>query len=70
MLEIHLFPFLGNYEVRKITAKDLLIPLKKIEKEGKLETANRAKQTAGQVFRYAVATGRAERDWTVDYEIS
>jgi integrase len=40
--------------------------LRKIEDRGALETAHRAKQTAGQVFRYAVATGRAERDPTGD----
>ena len=38
----------------------------KIENRGAIETAHRAKRLAGQVFRYAIATGRAERDPTVD----
>lgn len=65
-LERDLFPFLGNHEVRKITANDLLIPLRKIEQKGNIETAHRAKQSAGQVLRYAVATARADRDCSVD----
>ncbi|HVM97584.1 MAG TPA: hypothetical protein VMT89_14415, partial [Candidatus Acidoferrales bacterium] len=40
--------------------------LRRIESRGALETAHRAMQNSGQVFRYAVATGRAERDPTTD----
>lgn len=40
--------------------------MRRIEARDALETAHRALQTAGQVFRYAVATGRAERDPTGD----
>ena len=48
--------------IAEITAPDLLTTLRRVEARGAIETAHRAKQTAGQVFRYAVATGRAERD--------
>ena len=44
----------------------LLAVLRRIESRGALETAHRALQNCGQVFRYAVATGRAERDPTGD----
>jgi integrase len=61
-LEKDLFPPLGNRPIASITAPELLAALRKIEDRGAVETAHRAKQTAGQIFRYAVVTGRAERD--------
>jgi integrase len=61
-LERDLFPSLGNRPVASITAPELLSALRKIEGRGAIETAHRAKQTAGQIFRYAIVTGRAERD--------
>jgi integrase len=48
--------------MREITAPELLACLRRIEARGALDTAHRAHQNCGQVFRYAVATGRAERD--------
>lgn len=62
LLEWYLFPQIGSTPVSEVTAPTLLEALRKIEKEGKHETAHRAKQLAGRVLRYAVATGRAERD--------
>ncbi|TGD74152.1 DUF4102 domain-containing protein [Mangrovimicrobium sediminis] len=61
-LEKDLFPALGNRPIAAINAPELLAALRRIESRGAVETAHRAKQTAGQVFRFAVATGRAERD--------
>ncbi len=61
-LEKDLFPALGARPVGSITAPELLAALRRIEARGAIETAHRAKQTAGQIFRYGVATGRAERD--------
>ncbi len=61
-LEKDLFPVLGNRPIAAVNAPELLAALRRIESRGAVETAHRAKQTAGQVFRYAVATGRAERD--------
>jgi integrase len=57
-----LLPTIGNKPIAGIEAPDLLAALKKISARGKHETAHRAKQTAGQVFRYAIATGRAKRN--------
>lgn len=65
-LEKDLFPPLGNRPISSITAPVLLAALRKIEGRGAIETAHRAKQTAGQIFRYAVATGRADRDVSTD----
>ena len=61
-LEKDLFPALGSRPIATITSPELLAALRRIESRGAVETAHRAKQTAGQIFRYAVATGRAERD--------
>jgi len=61
-LERDVFPWLGNRPAGEITAPELLAVLRRIEARGALETAHRVKQLCGQVFRYAVATGRAERD--------
>ena len=65
-LKNDLFPQIGRRPINQITAPELLMALRKIEARGAIETAHRAKQTAGQVFRYAIATGRAERDPSAD----
>jgi integrase len=65
-LERDIFPWLGARPIASITAPELLTALRRIESRGALETAHRAMQNCGQVFRYAVATGRAERDPTGD----
>ena len=62
MLEKELFPHIGQRPVGDITAPELLACLRRVESRGAIETAHRVKQVAGQVFRYAVATGKAERD--------
>lgn len=61
-LERDVFPWIGGKPVADVTAKDLLTCLQRIEKRGAIETAHRALQNCGQVFRYAVQTGRADRD--------
>ncbi|MDA8418083.1 MAG: integrase arm-type DNA-binding domain-containing protein [Desulfobacteraceae bacterium] len=61
-LELYVFPWLGAKPIKAITAPELLTALRRIEAKGALETAHRTQQNCGQVFRYAVATGRAERD--------
>jgi integrase len=67
-LEKDLFPSLGNRPITNITASELLAALRKIEQRGAIETARRAKQSAGRVFRYAIATGRADRDPSRDLD--
>ena len=61
-----LFPYLGSKSIRSISAPEVLAAVRKLEARGKIETAHRSKQRASQIFRYAVATGRAERDPTAD----
>ena len=60
--ERDIFPWIGGRPVAEITAPELLAVVRRIENRGALETAHRALGNCGQVFRYAVATGRAERD--------
>ena len=60
------FPWLGERPVGKITAPELLACLRRIEARGHLENAHRTLTNAGQVFLYAIATGRAERNPAAD----
>jgi integrase len=62
LFERDIFPWLGGQPVAGIDSPELLTCLRRIEGRGALDTAHRARQTCGQVFRYAIATGRAERD--------
>jgi integrase len=57
---------IGHRPIKEISAPELLDTLRKIEKRGALEISHRAMQTCGQVFRYGVATGRAERNPAAD----
>lgn len=61
-LENNVFPWVGHMPILNIKAMQLLQALQLIEKRGALETAHRVLGICGQVFRYAIATGRAERD--------
>lgn len=65
-LERDLFPHLGKVEIKTVTPPQLLAVLRRVEARGALETAHRLHQNCGQVWRYAVATGRVERDITGD----
>lgn len=60
--ENDVFPWLGGRPIAEITAQELLQCLRRIEGRGALDTSHRAHQNCGQVFRYAVQTGRAARD--------
>jgi len=61
-LERDIFPWIGTRPISDIKAPELLTVLRRVESRGALETAHRVRTIAGQVFRYAVSTGRAERD--------
>lgn len=61
-MEKDLFPWIGALPLADITAPMLLQTLKRIEGRGARETAHTLRQTAGQVFRYGIATGRCERN--------
>jgi len=60
------FPWLGARPIGEINAPDLLSVLRRIESRGALSTAHRVSAICGQVFRYAIATGRAQRDPSAD----
>jgi len=66
MLERNVFPWLGGKPIAEILPKDILACLRRVEDNGTIETAHRTLQICGQVFRYAVATGRVDRDITQD----
>ncbi|SFU75698.1 tyrosine-type recombinase/integrase [Nitrosospira multiformis] len=61
-LEKDIFPWIGNRPIKDIAAPELLATLRRIESRGALELAHRMREYCGMVFRYAVATGKAERD--------
>jgi integrase len=64
--ETFVFPHIGKRPISTVTAPDLLSVLKRIEARGKNETAHRVRSESGAIFRYAIATGRAERDPAAD----
>ncbi len=66
LLKKDLVPYLGNRPIADINTPELLKVLRKIETRGAIETAHRAKRLLGQIFRYAIVTGRAERDPSAD----
>ena len=61
-LEADVLPWLGPRPIHDIKAPELLAVLRRVEARGSLIVAKRLRQITGQIFRYAVATGRAERD--------
>ena len=65
-LERDLFPYIGDCDVNAITPFELLQVLRRIEARGHYELANRTRRVASQIFRFAVVTGRAERDPSSD----
>ena len=62
LFERDIFPWIGGRPVADVTAPEILTVVRRIEARGALETAHRALGNCGQVFRYAVATGRALRN--------
>ncbi|HEU4375076.1 MAG TPA: integrase arm-type DNA-binding domain-containing protein [Telluria sp.] len=65
-LENDVFPYLGHQPVSTLKPRDVLLCVHRMEARGVYESAHRVKQICGQVFRFAVATGLAERDVTAD----
>lgn len=68
ILQRYITPYIGNRDVRDITALELLGVLRKIEATGALNTAHRARGTVQQIFSYAIATGRADRNVAQDLQ--
>ena len=65
-LNVHIFPSLGAKPITEIKPAELLHTLRSLEKDGRHEMAHRMLQTTGQIYRYAVSCGKAERDITQD----
>jgi integrase len=65
-LENHIFQKLGHRPLADITPTDILDVLRVIEKSGALDMAQRMMQACGQVFRYAITTGRVDRNPVTD----
>lgn len=65
-LEHNVFPFIGSKPISIIGPRDVLAAVRLIEERGAFDSAHRIKQICGQVFRFAVAEGVAERDVTAD----
>jgi len=65
-LQNDVFPFIGTMPISTVGPRDVLRALRVIEGRGALDSTQRVKQLCGQVFRYAVAIGSAERDVTQD----
>ena len=65
-LENDVFPWLGKRPIAEVTAKELLTTINRIVDRGAVDSAHRALQNCGQIFRFAVVTGRADRNPAVD----
>jgi integrase len=62
ILELNIFKYIGSTPINQVTSKSLLSALHKMEQRGIVDSAHRALQICGEVFRYAIATERAQAD--------
>jgi integrase len=65
-LEAFVFPYIGRRPINAVEPRELLDALRRVEARGLNETAHRTLSVAGRVWRYAISTGRAVRDITLD----
>jgi integrase len=65
-MERDVFPWIGSKPISEIAVQELLTVIRRIEVRGSNDTAHRALQNCGQIFRYGIATGRCERDPSSD----
>src|SRR5690606_29183950 len=65
-LENDVFPRIGSRPIAELTAPEFLRVARRIESRGAIESAHRVLQNCGQVMRYAIATGRADRNPVAD----
>lgn len=65
-LDLNLLPWLGSQPVTEVTPKELLRVLRRVESRGAIETAHRCRTICSQIFRYAIASGLADRDPATD----
>lgn len=62
ILELNIFKYIGTTPINQVTSRDLLSALQKMEQRGITDSAHRALQISGEIFRYAIATERAQAD--------
>lgn len=65
-MELNLFPWIGKRTLTEITIPELLVTLRRVESRGAVETAHRLQSILSQVFRFAIATGRAASNPAAD----
>ncbi len=65
-MELNVFPLIGLRPIKNIKAPELLAVLRRVESRDALELAHRIRNLCDQIFRYAVATGRTERNPAAD----
>ncbi|MES0058402.1 integrase arm-type DNA-binding domain-containing protein [Mesorhizobium sp. M0041] len=65
-LEADIMPAIGSKPIEKIEPPELLDAIRTVEKRGAVVLAKRLLQVSGQIFRYAIASGRAQRDPSQD----
>ncbi|TCW00377.1 tyrosine-type recombinase/integrase [Biostraticola tofi] len=70
MFEKDIFPYIGNMPITEIKPMVLLGVLRKFEERGAMERARKARRRCGEVFRYAIGTGRAEYNPAPDLSIA
>lgn len=68
--ERNVFPFIGNRSISEIKPLELLDVLRHIEKRGALEKKRKVRQRCGDVFYYAIITGRAEYNSAPDLAVT
>ena len=66
ILNVDVFPSLGNRSITEISAPEILAVLRKIEARGAIEIAHRARSVISQIYRFGIASGQAERDVSAD----
>ena len=64
--EKYLYPAFGKAPIKEIKPPMILLALRKIEQRGYIESAKKVRQTASQIFCYAVSNGQVDRDPTTD----
>lgn len=65
-LESNILPYLGKLPVNEIAAPDIVAMVRAVEQRGARDVAKRALETTGQIFRYAIAHGYAQRNPAAD----
>lgn len=66
LLTVNVFPWIGKIPIIEVKAPELLSVLRRMEDRGILDSAHRTRAICGQIFRYAIATGRADHDVAAD----